>query len=189
MDPGFKLFMVLLGCRPKGRLTEQHDVFFGIAEDLKGLREQMLSFWPASGGLHIDAWREVTQVRGYEIGVQVKPCSHAASNLNLFFINLGGYRDDDFEEYHHKFLTVNPDLASAVKESKKTAFFKEAFIDAPGGVSHLDDKYGFDVDEIYNVAEILAPELKDRFCLQIRKSEKSSEDILHIGYLPFSKLK
>jgi hypothetical protein len=25
-----KLYMVMLGCTPEGRLTEQHDIFFGI---------------------------------------------------------------------------------------------------------------------------------------------------------------
>ena len=32
-----KLFMLLLGCLLKGRNTEQHDIFFGIAETLKDL--------------------------------------------------------------------------------------------------------------------------------------------------------
>lgn len=46
--------MVLLGCTPKGRTTEQHDVFFGIAENLSELTSQMNKFWPeAKGKLHI----------------------------------------------------------------------------------------------------------------------------------------
>jgi hypothetical protein len=31
------LFMVLIGCKPTGRHTEQHDVFFGIANELREL--------------------------------------------------------------------------------------------------------------------------------------------------------
>ena len=32
-----KLFYILLGATPKGRNIEQHDVFFGIAENVKDL--------------------------------------------------------------------------------------------------------------------------------------------------------
>ena len=61
-----KLFMVLLGCIPKGRVTEQHDVFFGIAENMRELIPQMNRFWPeANGKLHIDVWREITTVDGF----------------------------------------------------------------------------------------------------------------------------
>lgn len=49
-----KLFMVLLGCRPKGRNTEQHDIFFGIADSLVELKPAMQLFWP-DALLHIDA--------------------------------------------------------------------------------------------------------------------------------------
>ena len=51
--------MVLLGSKPKGRNTEQHDVFFGIAHSLEELYPDLAGFWPDAKGLHIDAWREV----------------------------------------------------------------------------------------------------------------------------------
>jgi hypothetical protein len=40
-----KLYMVILGCTPKGRFTEQHDVFFGIGSSLRELVPQMNDFW------------------------------------------------------------------------------------------------------------------------------------------------
>ena len=50
-----KLYMVLLGCKPEGRHTEQHDVFFGIAPALKDLIPAFKSFWPeAKGKIHVD---------------------------------------------------------------------------------------------------------------------------------------
>lgn len=53
-----KLFMVLIGCKPEGRHTEQHDIFFGIGSELRDLIPDMLAFWPeANGKLHIDGWR------------------------------------------------------------------------------------------------------------------------------------
>ena len=61
-----KLFMVLIGCKPEGRHTEQHDIFFGVATSMKELLPQIIAFWPeAKGDLHIDGWREVNQVDGF----------------------------------------------------------------------------------------------------------------------------
>ncbi|MFD0778124.1 DUF1543 domain-containing protein [Flavobacterium myungsuense] len=68
-----KLYMIMIGCRPKGRLTEQHDIFFGIGNSLSDLIPQMKSFWPeAKGKIHIDAWREVTVVNNHTIEVVPK---------------------------------------------------------------------------------------------------------------------
>ena len=58
-------------CRPKGRNTEQHDVFFGIGEDLKDLVRCIKTSWPeAAGEIHIDAWRRADCVDGYAITVE-----------------------------------------------------------------------------------------------------------------------
>lgn len=73
MQNEFKLFMVVIGCTPPGRLTEQHDTFFGIAKSLKDLVPDMIAFWPeAKGFIHIDSWREVTQVDGFSIEIVKK---------------------------------------------------------------------------------------------------------------------
>src|ERR1700761_8641087 len=65
-----KLYMILLGCRPEGRFTEQHDIFFGIGESLKELVPAMQAYWPeGKANLHVDAFREVTRVDGYEVRV------------------------------------------------------------------------------------------------------------------------
>ena len=60
-----KLFMLLLGCKPKGRHTEQHDLFFTISENLKETIPAIKEFWPDSGSIHIDTWREVTEADGF----------------------------------------------------------------------------------------------------------------------------
>ena len=63
-----KLFMVLIGCKPQGRHIEQHDVYFGIAHELKALVPEFISFWPETNGkMHVDGWREVSQVDGQNI--------------------------------------------------------------------------------------------------------------------------
>ena len=67
-----KLYMLLLGCKPPGRFTEQHDVFFGIAGALPELVPSIIAAWPEAPKIHIDAWREVTAVDGYRVSVVAK---------------------------------------------------------------------------------------------------------------------
>lgn len=180
------LFMVMLGCTPSGRLTEQHDVFFGIGSSLKELVPNMKSFWPeAKGRIHIDAWRKITQIEGFKIEV-VSIDLKATLQEKLFFINLGGYKENEFEEYHYKVVTVAKNKAEAIKKAKQTTFYKHCGF--KGATSHIDDKYGIDVDDIYEIEDILAPHLKEQFSLKISKTEDFKEDSLEIGYLKIDKL-
>ena len=182
----FKLYMVILGCTPDGRLTEQHDTFFGIAASLKDLVPKMIAFWPeAKGAIHIDAWREVTSVDGHAIEIIEKDETQTSSE-KLFFMNLGGYKPGEFEEYHYKLLAVADSLSVATKKSKETAFYKHYGF--RGATSHIDEKYGIDIDNAYKVIDILAPEFKERFQLKITRQENIEEDKLEIGYLRIEKL-
>lgn len=179
MEQHLKLYMALLGSSPKGRLIEQHDIFFGIGESLQSLKQDMYAFWPDAGQLHIDSYREVTYVDGYSITIAKK--TNQACENKLFFINLGGYKPHDLEEYHYKMLVVATTMGEAVKQSKQTAFYKHYGF--KGAASHVDDKYGLDVDDMYNVADILAPHLREQYSLVITKAaEGTKEDELHIGY-------
>ncbi len=65
-----KLLMLLLGCTPEGRHTEQHDVFFTISNRLSDTIPAIIDFWKeAKGDIHVDAWREVKNVDGYRIDI------------------------------------------------------------------------------------------------------------------------
>ena len=178
--------MVMLGATPAGRFTEQHDIFFGIATHLEELVPAMKAFWPeAKGKIHIDAWRTVSAVDGYkiEIGTHLKKSSNQEK---LFFINLGGYKENEFEEYHYKVLTVAKNKSEAIKKSKQTTFYKHCSF--KGAISHIDDKYGVDVDDIYDIEDILAPHYKEQNSLKITKSSDLPSDVLEIGYLKIDKL-
>jgi len=183
---GLKLYMLLLGCRPPGRHVEQHDFFFGIAPSLKELVPDIKSFWPETkGNIHIDAWREVTAVNGYEVSV-IDKADPEQQEEKLFFINLGGYLPGKFEEQHYTLLTVQPDLASATKYAKETAFYKQNTFGK--AVSHIDDKYGIDVDDVYKIQDILPPLQKVMYHIQLSPAEGSIEDEIHLGYLPLGKI-
>lgn len=178
--------MLMLGCRPEGRNTEQHDMFFGIGQQVRDLIPAIKAFWPeAKGNIHVDAWREVTQVDGYSISVVPKE-EAAAGAEKLFFLNLGGYKPGEFDEFHYKMLAVAPDQAGAVKQAKLTAFYKHTGF--KGATSHIDDKFGVDVDELLEVKDILSVEEKARYSLQITPSDSAAEDVLYLGYFQLHKL-
>lgn len=185
-DNAPKLFMLLLGCKPPGRNTEQHDIFFSIGTSLSALKPSIEAFWPENEGrMHIDSWREVTAVDGFSITIEKRGNETTPNQNKLFFINLGGYKPNDLEEYHYKLLVVAPGKGKAIDAAKQTAFYKHCgFEDA---VSHIDDKYGIDVDDIYEIEDILPEDIKNQYRIVI-KPGAAEEDALNIGYLKLSKL-
>lgn len=182
-----KLYMILLGCRPPGRFTEQHDIFFGIGTSLKNIVPDIIKSWPeAKGKLHLDAFREVSSVDGYHIEVVEKGLfTTNEESEKLFFINLGGYKEDQFEEFHYKMLVIAKSQSEAIRISKQTAFFKHTGF--KGAPSHIDDKYGIDVDDIFPVQEILATDFKEKYHIKITKKEVA-DDKLHLGYFTLTKI-
>jgi hypothetical protein len=183
-----KLFMVIIGCTPKGRFTEQHDVFFGIGSSLKELVPQMIDSWKeAEGKIHIDAWRQVTMVDDHAVTIIEKINTGITSeNKKLFFINLGGYKENEFEEFHYKIVTVAVDKGEAIRKSKQTAFYKHCGFS--GAESHIDDKYGIDVDNLHEIEDILPSEVKEKYTITLVPAKEKIPDVLHIGYVMIVKL-
>lgn len=187
MKNGNKLYMIMLGCRPEGRYTEQHDIFLGIGSSLKEMIPHIRRFWPeAKGRIHIDVWREVTSVDNYSITIESKGSLKIQAE-HLFFINLGGYKKNEFDEYHYKMLAVEETMGAASKKAKETTFYKQYGFE--GAVSHIDDKFGIDVDDVFDVNDILSTTFTEHFEIRITKSETQlPEDTLHIGYLKLEKI-
>lgn len=182
-----KLYMLLLGSKAPSRNVEQHDYFFGIANSLKELVPQIKAFWPEAGkSIHVDGWREVTNVDGYEVKVITRTRATNSTERKLFFINLGGYQSNKLEEQHYTVLSVHDNRADAVHDSKKTAFFKTNSI--KGANSHIDEKYGIDVDDVYRVEDILSPEQKEKYHILIQPATNLKEDEIHLGYFKLDKL-
>jgi hypothetical protein len=185
-----KLYMIHVGCKPSGRYIEQHDIFFGIGNSLRELVPQINEFWPeAKGNLHIDAWREITFVDGYKINIESRNTkTKTEEETKLFFLNLGGYRKDEFEEQHFKMIVAAKDPSEAIKQAKKTIFYKENGF--KGAASHVDDKYTLDVDDIYPVEDILNPAFKTKYHLSLLKTEEpETPDSINLGYLQLWKIK
>nr|WP_199158240.1 DUF1543 domain-containing protein [Pedobacter sp. ASV2] len=182
-----KLFMLMLGCKPEGRQTEQHDIFFGIASSLQQLIPDIFAFWPeAKDKIHVDAWREVNYVDGCKVEV-VEARETINNELSLFFLNLGGYRPNEFDEPHYKMLLATPDKATAIKQAKETAFYKHTWFD--GATSHIDDKYGVDVDDAFEINDVLSTKIKSLYKLKLTAAESIITDEIHLGYLPIKNIK
>lgn len=180
-----QLYFLILGCKPAGRNTEQHDAFFGIGNSLQDLLPQIEIFWPDGGRIHIDSWRVLSQVDRFAITVVPRTELPSSSN-KLFFLNLGGYKPGDMEEYHYKMFVVAADKAAAVTVAKQSAFYKHTGF--KGAESHIDDKYGVDVDDIYEIEEVLPEALKQQYALSISPTTVIKEDELHIGYTKLNSL-
>ena len=182
------LYMIMLGCTPKGRFTEQHDIFFGIGSSLKELIPDMKDFWPeAKGRIHIDAWQKVTSVDGFTIEI-VSNDEKLEQEEQLFFLNLGGYKEGEFEEYHYKTLVVAKTKGKAIRKAKQTTFYKHCSVAKKGGESHIDDQYGVDVDDIHKIEDVLSEKFKSQFRLKITPRDSGVEDEKHIGYLKIDKI-
>lgn len=191
------LFMIQLGARPKGRMIEQHDIFFGIASQVSELIDDINQHWPeVKNKWHIDSFRAVTKVGDYTIKL-VQSNSQVKSNndLKLFFINLGGYQQGSFEEFHHKLLIVAANQADAIKQAKQSEFYKQfTFKDkdsAFNAASHIDDKFEVDIDDIYNVNDLVS---KVKISIEPNDDRKSTgdntpEDKEYVGYLSIKNLK
>lgn len=179
----------MLGATPPGRHIEQHDIFFGIGTSLKDLAADMKAFWSEPERIHIDVWREVTIVEGYRVVIVPKdqPVNPNALTKKLFFINLGGYQEHKFEEQHYILLTVKEDRAAAFREAKDTLFYKHNSF-GKTGTSHIDDKFGVDVDDLYEIDDVLAPALKEKYRIELYPSNGEAEDALHLGYVKMSTL-
>mgnify|MGYP002662407299 FL=1 len=86
------------------------------------------------------------------------------------------------------FLVVAKTKSEAIKKAKKTTFFQHVGFKG-GGETHIDDKYGVDVDDIHKIDDILDVQYKLNYQLKITKTDTLSTDEKHIGYIALTKLK
>lgn len=191
------LYMIQLGGRPKGRLIEQHDIFFGVANQVNELIADINNHWPeVKNKWHIDSYRAISKVDNYAIKlVESNIQAECANDLKLFFINLGGYQQDSFEEFHYKLLIVADSQADAVKQAKQSEFYKQfTFKDKASpfnAASHIDDKFEVDIDDIYNVNDLISNVkiIIEPLARALDKSINVIEDKKYVGYLSIKNLK
>ena len=171
-------------------------MFFGVANQVSELIEDINHHWPeVKNKWHIDSYRAITKVGNHSIKLVESATSDGNNGLKLFFINLGGYQQGSFEEFHYKLLIVAATQADAVKQAKQSAFYKEFTFkdkDSPfDAASHIDDKFAVDIDDIYNVNDLISnvqiliePIAHDSHALA-----KTDDDKEYVGYLSIKNLR
>lgn len=100
-----KLFMLTVGFnfKPNGFRTEQHDIVFAVGASIEDaymhrmIRKKLPI--PEHASIHIDTYREIDHVDGYDIAIHPKNTVRSpVRDKKLWFINLGGYKLDNMDE-------------------------------------------------------------------------------------------
>jgi hypothetical protein len=74
----------------------------------------------------------------------------------------------------------------AIRRAKETAFYKHTgFKEAP---SHIDDKYGVDVDDVFEIEDILPKHIKENYSLVLSPTNNVTADKINLGYFQLHKL-
>ena len=165
--------MVQIGFRLEGMNTEGHDTLFSIASSKEGAFKLIKQARPYAG--HIDTCLEVNRVEDYEVRIVDAP---KPSDVKLWFINLGGYREGQFGEEHKCLLIVAPDLQTAKAKAKQDPFFTASGrVQDPKAAPHIDDKHQLDegIDDVLCVSE----EMKG---IELVKTATPKVNVLSIEY-------
>ena len=74
----------------------------------------------------------------------------------------------------------------AIQRAKATAFYKHTGF--KGAASHIDDKYGVDVDDIFEIEDILPGHIKEKYSIVLSPTDNATEDEVNLGYFMLEKL-
>jgi hypothetical protein len=134
-----KLLAVYVGGDIKGANIELHDMRFVVAESIDDSHEELRrQWWGTPGSLHIDCWAELTHADGYAITLKPEPFT---SPEKLFYVNLGGYEENEFTEMHKNMFVVAETESKAKLRALKTVRHWRAF--------HKDDIY--QADQVFSL--------------------------------------
>ena len=160
-----KLFSVFLGGRAHKCNTELHDVVFTLGEKIEDTYNDLLGKWfGLPDRLHIDSWVDLNIVEGYKISLSKKKNK---SNKKLYFVNLGAYEKNKFEELHESKFMVDVNKINVKKRAKELLLLGKEQV-------HLDDLY--DVDDCIEIDKV------SDFYIVLRKSTKPQKLEFNNGY-------
>ena len=165
-----KLFSVFLGGRADKCNTELHDVVFTLGEKIEDTYTDLLRKWfGVPDRLHIDSWVNLSIVEGYKISISKEK---KKSDEKLYFVNLGAYEKNRFEELHESKFMVDVNKINVKKRAKELLLVGKEQV-------HLDDLY--DVDDCIEINKV------SDFYIVLKKSTKSQNLKFNNGYHPIPK--
>ena len=122
------LFLVVLGGKAKKANVELHDVRWVIGSKIEDTYEVLRRDWFGSKeGLHIDSFKKINYVDGYKINLKNIENEKSKNNMfisrnipemNLWFVNIGGYDPNSMQEKHEFGLVVAKSPLEAKNKAK-----------------------------------------------------------------------
>ena len=180
------LFFVVLGGRTSKSNIEIHDVRWVIGESIEDTFSELKKQWLGKkNGLHIDSYKRIKYVDGYEI-VIAEPNKNnlittETEDQYLWFVNLGGYDPNKMYEEHKFSLIVAKKAKDAKNKAKK--YWESNLIN-----KHYDDcssiKNFESIDDIHSIKKINNWEIK-LICDPEKRNEKLIPD--WYGYMRIDK--
>lgn len=165
-----KLFSVFLGGRADKCNTELHDVVFTLGEKIEDTYIDLLRKWfGLSDRLHIDSWVDLNIVEGYKICLSKQKNK---SKKKLYFVNLGAYEKNRFEELHESKFMVDVNKINVKKRAKELLLVGKKQV-------HLDDLY--DVDDCIEIKKVSG------YYINLERTSKHSNLKFNNGYKPIPK--
>lgn len=142
-----KLFVIYIGGSHEKSLVELHDMRFVVANTIEETYDALRqSWWGIPTTLHLDAWGVLEYADGHNIQISKEPSGRQMNKL--YFVNLGGYDQQQFTELHKNVFVV----ASDEVQAKQKAVQQITEWESP----HRD--YLHQVESILNLNEVLAKE-------------------------------
>ena len=165
-----KLFSVFLGGRANNCNTELHDVVFTLGEKIEDTYLDLLGKWfGLPDRLHIDSWVDINIVEGYKIHLSKEK---KKSNKKLYFVNLGAYEKNRFEELHESKFMVDVNKINVKKRAKELLLIGKEQV-------HLDDLY--DVDDCIEIKKVSG------YYINLEKTPTEKNLKFNNGYKPIPK--
>tara|TARA_Y100001968_G_scaffold39573_1_gene30158 strand:+ start:124 stop:681 length:558 start_codon:yes stop_codon:yes gene_type:complete len=164
------LFIVVLGGRSLKSNIEIHDVRWVLGETIEDTFPELRKQWLGKkNGLHIDSYKCIKYVDGYEIVLSKSNkrnslISTRIGNLSLWFVNLGGYNPKKMYEEHEFNLIVANKAIDAKRKAKKSwdSNLKNKHNDDYSCINHLEQIDDLHPIKIKNWEINLIPDPEER---------------------------
>ncbi len=143
------LFLVVLGGKAKKANVELHDVRWVVGSKIEDTFDVLRRDWFGTfEGLHIDSYKKIKNVDGYELNlknienerlINNKPLNQNIPNKNLWFVNIGGYDPSSMQEKHEfGFVVAKTSLeAKNIAKSKWLNGYKKKHKDDIASLENL----------------------------------------------------
>ncbi len=133
-----KLFVIGIGGSTSKANIEVHDVQLVIADSIENTYEILIEGWYGEH-LHLDEYKVLAGAQGYRIQIEDHPQN---TELNLFFVNMGGYLKETFGEQHEYGFFV-AETEKEAKEKAQKELLKNVTDTHVDGIFKVDSKLKF----------------------------------------------